>query len=168
MGLDNLTKAYIADSITNKEKLKLRKPQVEKMRRDRINSSIEKLRKILEKEFPIQHPSSKLEKADVLEMAVIFLKTQMQIKAKVLVQSSSQQDYKEGYSTCLKATVNFISHPEVRKEIQMKMQNHFQQAAGITGHISPSESPVTSSPCQLLPQQSTLYTTTPVWRPWLN
>uniref|UniRef100_A0A8C0RAP4 Transcription factor HES-5 n=1 Tax=Canis lupus familiaris TaxID=9615 RepID=A0A8C0RAP4_CANLF len=52
----------------------LRKPVVEKMRRDRINSSIEQLKLLLEQEFARHQPNSKLEKADILEMAVSYLK----------------------------------------------------------------------------------------------
>lgn len=47
---------------------------VEKLRRDRINSSIEQLKLLLEKEFQKHQPNSKLEKADVLEMTVSYLK----------------------------------------------------------------------------------------------
>ncbi|XP_047438929.1 transcription factor HES-4-like [Mugil cephalus] len=56
---------------------KLRKPLVEKLRRERINSSIEQLKSLLGPEFLKQQPDSKLEKADILEMTVCLL-TQMQ------------------------------------------------------------------------------------------
>ncbi|XP_020486279.2 transcription factor HES-4-like [Labrus bergylta] len=52
---------------------KLRKPQVEKLRRERINSSIEQLKSLLGPEFK-QEPDSKLEKADILEMTVCVLR----------------------------------------------------------------------------------------------
>lgn len=52
----------------------LRKPVVEKMRRDRINSSIEQLKQLLGQEFARRQPNSKLEKADILEMAVSYLR----------------------------------------------------------------------------------------------
>ncbi|XP_008407355.2 transcription factor HES-5-like [Poecilia reticulata] len=52
---------------------KLRKPLVEKLRRERINSSIEQLNSLLGPEFLNQQPESKLEKADILEMTVCFL-----------------------------------------------------------------------------------------------
>ncbi|XP_034537614.1 transcription factor HES-5-like [Notolabrus celidotus] len=52
---------------------KLRKPQVEKLRRERINSSIEQLKSLLGPEFLKQEPDSKLEKADILEMTVCVL-----------------------------------------------------------------------------------------------
>ncbi|KAF5899192.1 transcription factor HES-5-like [Clarias magur] len=57
---------------------KMRKPMVEKMRRDCINSSIEQLKSLLAPEFLNQQPDSKLEKADILEMAVSFLRQQQQ------------------------------------------------------------------------------------------
>uniref|UniRef100_A0A8C5MIN9 Transcription factor HES-5 n=1 Tax=Leptobrachium leishanense TaxID=445787 RepID=A0A8C5MIN9_9ANUR len=57
---------------------KLRKPVIEKMRRDRINSSIEQLRMLLEEEFQKQQLPSKPEKADILEMTVTFLQQHLQ------------------------------------------------------------------------------------------
>ncbi|KAF4107048.1 hypothetical protein G5714_011412 [Onychostoma macrolepis] len=64
-------------TIISKEHLplnnKLRKPRVEKMRRDRINSSIEQLKCLLAPEFFKQQPESKLEKADILEMTLNFM-----------------------------------------------------------------------------------------------
>ncbi|KAM7005953.1 uncharacterized protein LKV04_002611 [Tautogolabrus adspersus] len=53
---------------------KLRKPLVEKLRRERINSSIEQLKSLLGPEFLKQEPDSKLEKADILEMTVCVLR----------------------------------------------------------------------------------------------
>uniref|UniRef100_A0A673G3I7 BHLH domain-containing protein n=1 Tax=Sinocyclocheilus rhinocerous TaxID=307959 RepID=A0A673G3I7_9TELE len=46
------------------------KPMVEKMCRDRINSSIEQLKCLLAPEFLKQPPDSKLEEADILEMTL--------------------------------------------------------------------------------------------------
>ncbi|XP_030276860.1 enhancer of split mbeta protein-like [Sparus aurata] len=53
---------------------KLRKPLVEKLRRERINSSIEHLKSLLGPDFLKQQPDSKLEKADILEMTVCVLR----------------------------------------------------------------------------------------------
>ncbi|XP_077429966.1 transcription factor HES-5-like [Vanacampus margaritifer] len=53
---------------------KIRKPLVEKLRRERINSSIEQLKSLLAAEFLQQHKDSKMEKADVLEMTVCVLR----------------------------------------------------------------------------------------------
>ncbi|KAK2825351.1 hypothetical protein Q7C36_019278 [Tachysurus vachellii] len=73
----------ITASIINSNNLipltnKLRKPIVEKMRRERINSSIEKLKSLLGGEFLKQQPDSRQEKADILEMTLCFLRQQQQ------------------------------------------------------------------------------------------
>ncbi|XP_051271625.1 transcription factor HES-5-like [Dicentrarchus labrax] len=66
-----------ASVLSTKDRHKLRKPLVEKMRRDRINSCIEQLKVLLEKEFHKQDPNAKLVKDDVLEMTVVFLRRQL-------------------------------------------------------------------------------------------
>ncbi|XP_029550096.1 transcription factor HES-5-like [Salmo trutta] len=51
---------------------------VEKLHRDRINSSIEQLKSLLGPEILNQQSDSKMEKADILEMTVCFLRQQQQ------------------------------------------------------------------------------------------
>ncbi|GLD45865.1 transcription factor HES-5-like protein [Lates japonicus] len=63
--------------ISEKDNIKLRKPIVEKMRRDRINSCIEQLKIILEKEFHKQEPTQTGESRHP-EMTVSFLRQQLQ------------------------------------------------------------------------------------------
>ncbi|NWS69583.1 HES5 factor, partial [Crotophaga sulcirostris] len=113
--------------LTPKEKNKLRKPVVEKMRRDRINSSIEQLKVLLEKEFQRHQPNSKLEKADILEMTVSYLKQQSQLQMKRFFHKSSQFDFREGYSRCLQEAFHFLSLHKVRTETQTKLLSHFQK-----------------------------------------
>ncbi|XP_070815710.1 transcription factor HES-5-like [Chaetodon trifascialis] len=87
---------------------KLRKPLVEKLRRERINSSIEQLKSLLSPEFLKQQPDSKLEKADILEMTVCVLRRlqQQNQQHKSLLnhfnklQSSSDENLRE-YEFCL-------------------------------------------------------------------
>ncbi|XP_037107388.1 transcription factor HES-5-like [Syngnathus acus] len=62
----------LQDSLTPTHKI--RKPLVEKFRRERINSSIEQLKSLLSAEFLRQHNDSKMEKADILEMTVCVLR----------------------------------------------------------------------------------------------
>ncbi|XP_035243204.1 transcription factor HES-5-like [Anguilla anguilla] len=140
---------------------KLRKPVVEKMRRDRINSSIEQLKSLLGPAFLQQQPDSKLEKADVLEMAVFFLKRQQQPV------SSSSSPVSQGYSRCVQEIKHFLSREEVMSQSQKRLLNHFQNL--------PSSSDMTKSQ-SVLPQlnsparQTTSKEETPVkgalWRPW--
>ncbi|XP_012696496.1 transcription factor HES-5-like [Clupea harengus] len=69
---------------------KIRKPVVEKMRRDRINSSIEELKALLGPQLLNQQPESKLEKADILEMTVGLLRQQLQQKTLLSTDSVHQ------------------------------------------------------------------------------
>ncbi|KAG9481988.1 hypothetical protein GDO78_010944 [Eleutherodactylus coqui] len=83
--------------------LQLRKPAIEKMRRDRINSSIEQLRILLEKEFQRHQLPSKPEKADILEMTVTFLQRHMADNV-----PASSQAQREGYSTCVQDSITVL------------------------------------------------------------
>uniref|UniRef100_A0A3B4UZA9 Transcription factor HES-5 n=1 Tax=Seriola dumerili TaxID=41447 RepID=A0A3B4UZA9_SERDU len=93
--------------------LQLRKPLVEKLRRERINSSIEQLKSLLGPEFLKQQPDSKLEKADILEMTVCFLtqlQQQNQQQRRLLnhvnkLQSSSEKSLMEADFSLLSSTV---------------------------------------------------------------
>ncbi|XP_058229964.1 transcription factor HES-5-like [Hemibagrus wyckioides] len=95
---------------------------VEKMRRDRINSSIEQLKSLLAPEFLNQQPDSKLEKADILEMTVSFLRQQQQPSF-----SSSSTAVNQGFSRCVHDIVHFLSKEEVKTQSQRKLLNHFQK-----------------------------------------
>ncbi|XP_064161385.1 transcription factor HES-5-like [Anguilla rostrata] len=143
---------------------KLRKPMVEKMRRDRINSSIEQLKSLLGPAFLQQQPDSKLEKADILEMAVFFLKRQQQ---QLVSSSSSSSLVSQGYSRCAQEIEHFLSREEVMSQSQRRLLNHFQ-------NLPPSSDQTEfqsvflqlNSPAR----QTTSKEETPVkgalWRPW--
>ncbi|XP_074507670.1 transcription factor HES-4-like [Sebastes fasciatus] len=93
---------------------KLRKPLVEKLRRERINSSLEQLKSVLGPEFLKQQPDAKLEKADILEMTVCVLRRlqqkQLQQQRRLLkhfnkLQSSSDNNLREADFSLLSSTV---------------------------------------------------------------
>ncbi|AWP02187.1 putative transcription factor HES-5-like [Scophthalmus maximus] len=92
----------MAPTITAQEHLtlshKVRKPLVEKLRRERINSSIEQLKCLLAPELVQQQPDSKLEKADVLEMTVCFL-TRLQQRRPMKTWDQLQSDFSPLSST---------------------------------------------------------------------
>ncbi|CAB1422836.1 unnamed protein product [Pleuronectes platessa] len=93
---------------------KLRKPLVEKLRRERINSSIEQLKSLLGPEFLNQQADSKLEKADILEMTVCFMTQLLQqnqqqrrlMKHFNKLQSSSEEKLREADFSPLSSTVH--------------------------------------------------------------
>ncbi|XP_030585584.1 transcription factor HES-5-like [Archocentrus centrarchus] len=100
----------------------LRKPLVEKIRRERINSCIEQLRSLLSPEFLKQQPDSKLEKGDILEMTVCFLRRLQQHHQAV---DSAAVD--KGYSRCVQEMEHFLSKEAVKTQSQRKLLNHINQ-----------------------------------------
>ncbi|XP_010291618.1 PREDICTED: transcription factor HES-5-like, partial [Phaethon lepturus] len=127
MAPSNTLMIHMEDKLLPKEKNKLRKPVVEKMRRDRINSSIEQLKLLLEKEFQRHQPNSKLEKADILEVAVSYLKQQSQ-QDQTFLHKNREQDFNSGYLRCLKEAMHFLSYYEPKKETQVQLIKHFCKA----------------------------------------
>ncbi|XP_063072297.1 transcription factor HES-4-A-like [Engraulis encrasicolus] len=94
---------------------KLRKPIVEKLRRDRINNCIEELKALLGPQLLNQQPESKLEKADILEMTVCLLK---QLQQKTLPSSDT------GFPT--QEVANFLSTDGSQTHSHGAVLNHLQ------------------------------------------
>uniref|UniRef100_A0A6Q2YLD5 Transcription factor HES-5 n=1 Tax=Esox lucius TaxID=8010 RepID=A0A6Q2YLD5_ESOLU len=115
-------------SIYSKEHLtltnKLRKPVVEKLRRDRINSSIEQLKSLMGPEILNHPPDSKLEKADILEMTVCYLRQLQQNQTESY--SSCSAPVNQGYSRCVQEFAHFLSKDEVKTQSQRRLLSHFQ------------------------------------------
>lgn len=130
------------------------------MRRDRINSCIDQLKVILEKEFHKQEPNSKLEKADILEMTVSFLRQQLQT-------SLCGSSYSPGYTHCWRDSPHFLSagsHPEVSPPSLQGPQQQKQQQLP-QAQRGGSSSPVSSSP-RPTTLEDNKSSRGPVWRPW--
>ncbi|CAL8336950.1 unnamed protein product [Merluccius merluccius] len=144
---------------------KIRKPLVEKLRRERINSSIEQLKSLLGPQFLKQEPDSKMEKADILEMTVDFVRQQQLYRHGDSVSCSSAAN--QGHSRCLQAMVHYLSKDEVKTQTNRRLLDHFEN------HQSSSEQDMSwtvpahpVSPVQPgLRQQKTLVSPNP-WRPW--
>ncbi|XP_039732850.1 transcription factor HES-5 isoform X2 [Pteropus medius] len=154
--------------LSPKEKNRLRKPVVEKMRRDRINSSIEQLKLLLEQEFARHQPNSKLEKADILEMAVSYLKHSKAFAAAAAAAGpkSLQQDYSEGYSWCLQEAVQFLTL-HAASDTQMKLLYHFQRPPAAPG--APTKEPKAPAPAPTPAKANATTARQPacgLWRPW--
>ncbi|KFP94944.1 transcription factor HES-5 isoform X3 [Haliaeetus albicilla] len=153
--------ALSLEILTPKEKNRLRKPIVEKLRRDRINSSIEQLKLLLEKEFQRHQPNSKLEKADILEMTVSYLKYS---RAFATSAKSLQQDYCEGYAWCLKEALQFLSLHSANTETRMKLICHFQRSQAVPKDSGSSSAPTSTH--QPPAKQAALKPSCSLWRPW--
>ncbi|XP_010167714.1 transcription factor HES-5 [Antrostomus carolinensis] len=170
MAPSNTLMIHMEEKLLPKEKNKLRKPVVEKMRRDRINSSIEQLKLLLEKEFQRHQPNSKLEKADILEVAVSYLKQQSQRQDQTFIHKNPEQDFNSGYLRCLKEAMHFLSYYEPKKETQVQLIKHFCKAQmGADVMHSPALRTPPLSPCLFArrqPAQKTAAATPTIWRPW--
>ncbi|KAK5619188.1 hypothetical protein CRENBAI_022185 [Crenichthys baileyi] len=152
---------------------KLRKPMVEKLRRDRINTSIEQLKSLLGPEFLRQQPDSKQEKADILEMAVSYLRSWQQQKLQLHQQqqpsllTSGPITAWDGYSRCVQEAVSFLSRCEVQTQAHELLLSHFQ---GLQASSKNSPSPCSPSPSSPLHQVSSSKGMSPassaLWRPW--
>ncbi|XP_026718688.1 transcription factor HES-5 isoform X3 [Athene cunicularia] len=166
MAPSNTLLLHMEEKLLPKEKNKLRKPVVEKMRRDRINSSIEQLKLLLEKEFQRHQPNSKLEKADILEVAVSYLKQQSQLQDQTFAASakSLQQDYCEGYAWCLKEALQFLSLHSANTETRMKLICHFQRSQAVPKDTGSSSAPTSTH--QPPAKQAALKPSCSLWRPW--
>ncbi|MEQ2306592.1 hypothetical protein AMECASPLE_009766 [Ameca splendens] len=147
--------------MSDRDNIKLRKPIVEKMRRDRINTCIEQLKVILEKEFHKQEPNSKLEKADILEMTVSFLRQQLQ-------SGFCHGDFSQSYSHCLRDSMHFLSVGSAT-ELSAGPQQILQQQDQT---LHQTERASSCSPLRTSTQQDSSSSSSSsssrgaVWRPW--
>uniref|UniRef100_A0ACB8EWR6 Uncharacterized protein n=2 Tax=Sphaerodactylus townsendi TaxID=933632 RepID=A0ACB8EWR6_9SAUR len=91
-----------------KEDKKLLKPLMEKRRRDRMNQSLDRLRVLLfeaTQDERLKNP--KVEKAEILQKTVQFLKTQPLSETK-LKEDALFQKYHSGYRECLTQASHFL------------------------------------------------------------
>ncbi|XP_073513955.1 transcription factor HES-5-like [Phyllobates terribilis] len=129
---------------------KLRKPVIEKMRRDRINSSIEQLRVLLEKEFQRHQLPSKPEKADILEMTVTFLQRHMAERD----DTASSRAQREGLSTCVLNSTTFLP-------VQNQQDDSVRFCSGYTVSYELSTMMTSKEPTPLTGCKNKS-----MWRPW--
>ncbi|XP_020486261.2 transcription factor HES-5-like [Labrus bergylta] len=140
---------------------KLRKPQVEKLRRERINSSIEQLKSLLGPEFK-QEPDSKLEKADILEMTVCVLR-RLQQQHQIVNSAAVNQ----GFSRCVQETTHFLSRQQVNMKSQRRLLYHFNklQPSSDKNLREADFSPLSSTVQTSNTKEKSPFNSAP-WRPW--
>ncbi|XP_041059000.1 transcription factor HES-5-like [Carcharodon carcharias] len=155
-----VSKENAEEKVTRKEKYKLMKPIIEKKRRDRINSSIGQLKALLREEFQNQEPNMKMEKADILEMTVNYLRLHMTYS------KSLTQNFKQGYSRCLQEIQHFTFSPESKTDVQNKLVNHLHRAQEPAKGLSHSAPPMHLPSCQPGTKQEIKASITALWRPW--
>ncbi|XP_041817168.1 transcription factor HES-5-like [Chelmon rostratus] len=145
---------------------KLRKPLVEKLRRERINSSIEQLKSLLSPEFLKQQPDSKLEKADILEMTVCVLRRlQQQQQQQHRALDSAAVD--QGYFRCVQEVEHFLSREQVKTQSQRSLLNHFNKLQSSSDEdLRQADRSLLSSTVQTSISKDKSAVTSALWRPW--
>ncbi|KAL6456676.1 hypothetical protein MHYP_G00352200 [Metynnis hypsauchen] len=100
------------------------KPLMEKRRRARINDSLNRLKALI---VPLVGKDtsrySKLEKADVLEMTVRFLRELPSSPAK-----DQPDSYREGYKACLQRVSALLPHTGLDREAGLRVNEFMQRA----------------------------------------
>ncbi|XP_041508807.1 transcription factor HES-3 isoform X1 [Microtus oregoni] len=90
---------------------KISKPLMEKKRRARINMSLEQLKSLLERHYSHQIRKRKLEKADILELSVKYMKS-LQNSLQGLWPVPSGLDHPSGFQGCLPGVSQRLRHGE--------------------------------------------------------
>ncbi|KAL6467489.1 hypothetical protein MHYP_G00231660 [Metynnis hypsauchen] len=111
-------------SASAKEERKLRKPLIERKRRERINHCLDQLRETVVGAFRLDQ--SKLEKADILEMTVKHLQNIQSSKVnEPMLDSEAQQKYSTGYIQCMHEVHNLLlSCNWMDKTLGSRLLNH--------------------------------------------
>ncbi|XP_062402246.1 transcription factor HES-5-like [Sardina pilchardus] len=142
---------------------KIRKPLVEKMRRDRINNCIEQLKDLLSPQLLNQQPDSKLEKADILEMTVCLLRRHLQpMKTSPSFDAASQ-----GFSRCAQEVAYFLSKDSGSPQSHGKLVTHFKTLQTPSDdHRRESDQCLLGSPVRHVQGKDKSPAKSAPWRPW--
>ncbi|XP_041061396.1 transcription cofactor HES-6-like [Cetorhinus maximus] len=108
-----------------KEERKLRKPLIERKRRERINNCLDQLKETVVGAFRLDQ--SKLEKADILEMTVKHLQNVQNSRmiADSKIGLEAQQRYSAGYIQCMHEVHNLLLTCDwMDKTVGARLLNH--------------------------------------------
>ncbi|KAG8197495.1 hypothetical protein JTE90_007234 [Oedothorax gibbosus] len=129
------------------ENRKASKPLIEKRRRARINYSLAELRAIVvgtEKPHSPTARPPKLEKADILELAVVYVK-----KMRERQSSSTDGDhrgYASGYNQCLMEVCQFLDK-KIDQDLKQRLVMHLNNSSNTQHSTAENSMDDTSSSC---------------------
>ncbi|KAL0973393.1 hypothetical protein UPYG_G00202860 [Umbra pygmaea] len=137
-----------------KEERKLRKPLIERKRRERINNCLDQLKETVVGAFRLDQ--SKLEKADILEMTVKHLQNieTHKFSADPTLGLEAQQKYSTGYIQCMHEVHNMLLTCEwMDKTLGSRLLNHLLKSLPCTNEERPSLANPNLRPDASLPSQ---------------
>ncbi|XP_052377722.1 transcription factor HES-7.1-like [Oncorhynchus keta] len=105
---------------------KLLKLQVERLRRERINHSLESLRTLL-LQGPLHHgvTQRRVEKAEILEHTVLFLQNTGDGDRKKGEDGEKQHPFQDGFSGCLQRAAHFLGQEEEGLQLEAALNSTF-------------------------------------------
>uniref|UniRef100_A0A8C0ZY61 Transcription factor HES-2 n=1 Tax=Castor canadensis TaxID=51338 RepID=A0A8C0ZY61_CASCN len=139
------------------------KPLLEKRRRARINESLSQLKGLI---LPLLGKEnsrySKLEKADILEMTVRFLK-ELPVSTCLATAPAPLDSYREGYRACLARLARVLPACCVLEPaVSARLLEHLRRRAASGGPSSPATPPApAAAPSPPVPPGDL-----GLWRPW--
>ncbi|XP_006011219.1 transcription factor HES-1-like [Latimeria chalumnae] len=137
---------------TAREQRKMSKPIMEKRRRARINESLSQLRFLILDTVKKESPRySKLEKADILEMTVKYLRMVQHdhITAALSIDPSILSKFRAGFNECANEVTRFLSKCEgIQVEVRSRLLNHL--ATCVSALSCPPTSPASRPSLQVL------------------
>ncbi|XP_072035965.1 uncharacterized protein [Amphiura filiformis] len=143
-----------------KPKMKSSKPLMEKRRRARINDSLMQLKNlVLDALNKNNSRHSKLEKADILEMTVRYLRTiqRQQISASVNADPAVLGQYRSGYAQCINEVTRYLgasaNGPDGAPELRTRLVGHLADMC-TTGQQLQQQQVPTTTPLSQQQQQS--------------
>ncbi|KAG5675572.1 hypothetical protein PVAND_005466 [Polypedilum vanderplanki] len=115
---------------SRKNNYKIQKPILEKRRRDRINGSLDELKNLLlaiKQRDPLRY--ARLEKADILEMVVKYLKDLKKRRQAMIAAMEPMlfRSFKMGYLDCTRTTIDFINEIETPAERKQQIIDHISK-----------------------------------------
>ncbi|XP_044067961.1 transcription factor HES-5-like [Siniperca chuatsi] len=129
---------------------KLRKPLVEKLRRERINSSIEQLKSLLGP-------------GDILEMTVCVLRRLQQQQHQAVDSAAVDQ----GYSRCVQEVEHFLSKEQVKTQSQRRLLTDFNKLQSSSDkNLREADFSLLSSTVQTSITTEKSPANSAPWRPW--
>ncbi|KAJ7990566.1 hypothetical protein DPEC_G00301720 [Dallia pectoralis] len=146
-----------------KEERKLRKPLIERKRRERINNCLDQLKETVVGAFRLDQ--SKLEKADILEMTVKHLQNieNHTFSADPTLGLEAQQKYSTGYIQCMHEVHNMLLTCEwMDKTLGSRLLNHLLKSLPRSNEERPSPANPNLTPELSLPSLGSGDPTTPL------
>ncbi|XP_060603108.1 enhancer of split m3 protein-like [Ruditapes philippinarum] len=108
---------------------KIRKPMVEKKRRERMNKSISLLKSLIAQTIQQNTaPMTRVDKADILDLTVYHL-SQLQRQQQSVTMATEAAAYNAGYKACAREAVTYLARTKITSDtVTGSVSNHLHQA----------------------------------------